>query len=178
MRYKRKRLNLNVKKEFQMWLLVRLLGTVLLSSIIAALILYFYARHEVTSTFFDAHLKIRRVSDLLLPVVLAGSAVSLFGGMFLAIFLPQKIAGPIFRVEQDLLLVQQGDLTTTIRLRQGDVLHELAETFNETSATLRQAVQEIKESCDLLEKSLKEDDRIQISQAMAALQENLRKLNT
>ena len=72
MKHKRKKLNLQVKRQFQVWLLVRILGTVLLSSGVAALILYFYAHQEVGASFYDAHIKIRRVSDLLIPVVLAG----------------------------------------------------------------------------------------------------------
>ncbi|MFO7605805.1 MAG: methyl-accepting chemotaxis protein, partial [Desulfurivibrionaceae bacterium] len=95
MHYKRKKLNLAVKKEFQKWLLVRILGTILLSSVVAAVILYFYSSRELGESFYDAHIKIRRVSDLLLPVILAGSFVSLLSGTLLALFLPQKIAGPV-----------------------------------------------------------------------------------
>src|SRR3989339_1256756 len=104
--YKRKKLNLKVKRDFQKWLLARILGVVVLSSLLAALILYFYSYREITDSYYDAHIKIRRVSDLLLPVVLAGSFISLISGMLLALFLPQKIAGPIYRIETDLQAVR------------------------------------------------------------------------
>ena len=102
--YKRKKLNLQVKKELQKWLLIRIFGTILLSSMAAGIILFFYARQEVGASFYEAHIKIRHVSDLLLPVVSAGAIISLISGTLLALFLPQKIAGPIYRLEKKLLL--------------------------------------------------------------------------
>ncbi|MBU1138727.1 MAG: methyl-accepting chemotaxis protein [Proteobacteria bacterium] len=142
--YKRKRINLGVKKYFQKWLLIRILGMIIFSSIIAALILYFYARQEITSSFFDAHIKIRRVSDLLLPVVAAGSMVSLISGIILSLFLPQKIAGPIFRIEQGLKPIQDGDFTSLISLRKDDVLKDLAGEVNKATTETRVRVQKSK----------------------------------
>lgn len=137
MKYNRSKLNLKVKRQFQVWLLARIVGTILLSSLVAAAILFYYARQEVGSSFYEAHIKIRYVSDLLIPVVIAGSLVSLISGTILAIFLPQKIAGPIFRIEEDLKHIQNGNLDKEIRLRQGDPLQDFAETINTTLAALK-----------------------------------------
>ena len=136
MHYKRKKLNLQVKNQFQRWLLIRILGTVILSSVVAAIILYLYSSQEIGESFYDAHIKIRRVSDLLLPVIIAGSFVSLLSGALLALFLPQKIAGPVFRIEEDLKEIQAGNLKKEIRLRQGDPLKELAQAINATISFL------------------------------------------
>lgn len=157
MQYKRKKLNLNVNRQFQMWLLARILGTVILSSLVAACILYFYARQETTASFYEAHIKIRRVSDLLLPVIAAGSLVSLVSGTLLALFLPQKIAGPLYRVEQELAAVQKGDLTVVIKLRGRDTLQDLADSINETIAGLRKKVQAIKDAHGQLDQVLPKD---------------------
>ncbi|NTV13094.1 MAG: methyl-accepting chemotaxis protein [Desulfobulbaceae bacterium] len=137
MKYNRSKLNLKIKRQFQMWLLSRIVGTILLSSLVAAAILFLYARQEVGNSFYEAHIKIRYVSDLLIPVVLAGSLVSLISGTLLAIFLPQKIAGPIFRIEEDLKYIQNGHLDKKITLREGDPLHDFAETINTTLAVLK-----------------------------------------
>ena len=137
MKYKRSKLNLKIKRQFQLWLLARIGGTILLSSLVAAAILFFYARQEIGDSFYEAHLRIRHVSDLLIPVIIAGSAVSLISGVVLAIFLPQKIAGPIFRIEEDLRHIQNGHLDKEIKLRDGDPLHDFAETINTTLAVLR-----------------------------------------
>jgi methyl-accepting chemotaxis protein len=141
MHYKRKKLNLRVKNQFQIWLLVRILGTVALSSVVAAVILYLYSSQEIGESFYDAHIKVRRISELLLPVILAGSFVSLLSGALLAIFLPQKIAGPVFRIEEDLKEIQAGNLEKEIRLRAGDPLKELAQTINATILFLRAKIE-------------------------------------
>lgn len=137
MAYKRKVLNLAVKREFQLWLLIRIIGTILLSSLVAAAILFFYARQEIGQSFYEAHLRIRHVSDLLIPVVIAGSLVSLISGTILALFLPQKIAGPIFRIEEDLKKIQEGQFEKVIKIREGDPLQDLVGTINTTLASLR-----------------------------------------
>lgn len=136
-KYKRKKLNLTVKREFQLWLLVRIIGTILLSSLVAAAILFFYARQEIGQSFYEAHIRIRHVSDLLIPVVIAGSLVSLISGTILALFLPQKIAGPIFRIEEDLRKIQEGQLDKVIKIRKEDPLQDFTETINKTLAVLR-----------------------------------------
>lgn len=171
--YKRKKLNLNVKREFQKWLLLRILGTIILSSLVAGLILYFYARHETTASFYEAHIKIRRVSDLLLPVIAAGSFVSLIGGAMLALFLPQKVAGPIFRIEQDLKSVRDGDMTVEIRLRKNDPLKDLASSINKTIVSIREKIQNVKEAQTKVEKSLSTDNK----ETLTALENGKKALN-
>jgi len=141
---KRKKLNLSVKREFQRWLFIRIFGVVLLSALVAAAILYIFARQEIGESFYEAHIRLRRVSDLLWPVIIAGSGVSLLSGMLLALFLPQKIAGPIYRIEEDLEAVKRGDLTVHITLREHDILKDLAGTLNQTIASLRGKVAQVK----------------------------------
>lgn len=174
----RKKLNLAVKREFQCWMLKQVLVAVVLSAVVAAVILYFYARQEVVSSFFDAHVKIRRVSDLLLPVVMAGSIVSLLVGVVLAMFLPQKIAGPIYRIEQGLQSIGEGDLTTEIKLRDDDTLKDLAENVNLATGSLRSRVDEAKSTCLELERAIESGDSEKISGLLQNQKEILAKLET
>lgn len=143
-RNKRKKLNLAVKREFQMWLLARIVAVVIVSTLVAVLILYFYSRKEISSSFYSAHIQIRRVSDLLLPVMAAGALVSLLSGVILALFLPQKLAGPVYRIQKSLDVIKEGDLTEQIVLRRNDTLDDLADSVNETTAGLRTRIQDIK----------------------------------
>ena len=89
--YKRKKLNLAVKREFQIWLLIRIGGVVIVSSLVAVLILYLYSRQEIATSFYAAHIQLRRVSDLLFPVIAAGAIVSLLSGLGLALFSAPEI---------------------------------------------------------------------------------------
>ncbi len=144
-RIKRQKLNLAVMREFQMWLLARIVGVVIVSCLVAVLILYFYSRKEIGASFYSAHIQIRRVSDLLLPVMAAGTFVSLLSGLVLALFLPQKLAGPVYRVQKGLEIIKEGDLTERIVLRKDDTLMDLADSVNETVTGLRTRIQAVKE---------------------------------
>src|SRR6056297_676840 len=143
-KYKRKKLNLTVKREFQIWLLLRIIGVIVISTLVAVVILYFYSRQEISASFYSAHIQIRRVSDLLLPVIAAGAFISLLSGILLALFLPQKIAGPIFRIQKGLKTIGEGDLTEHIVLRRHSTFKDLAETTNKMTGSLRERVEEIK----------------------------------
>lgn len=142
---KRKKLNLTVKKDFQTWLFLRIMTTIFVSAVVAVLILFFYARREVGESFYGAHIEIRRVSDLLLPVILAGSVVSMVSGALIAIFLPQKIAGPIYRLENNLKTVGEGNLTVSTTLRSGDVLKDFALKVDDTVSLMRSRIVQLKE---------------------------------
>ncbi len=174
----RKKLNLEVKQEFQRWMLLKVFVAVAISALIAACVLYFYARQEVVGSFFDAHVKLRRVSDLLLPVVVAGSMVSLVAGSLLALFLPQKIAGPIFRIERDLKAIENGDLTTKVKLRTDDTLQDFAETVTRTVDSVRSRVHELKTLSRQLEQALAVDDKQQAERLLEEQKELLDRLKT
>ena len=177
--FKRKKLNLKVEREFQLWLLVRILGVIILCSAVAGGILFFYARHETASSFYQAHIKIRRVSDLLLPVVLAGSLVSLVSGAILAIFLPQKIAGPIYRIEKDLEPFQsEGDLTVSIHLRRGDTLQDFARNLNAALSGMRERVQAVKDGHQVLIDLNVEHPDSRFSDAISRQEEALARIKT
>jgi methyl-accepting chemotaxis protein len=174
----RKKLNLGVKNEFQRWLLLQVLIAVGLSAVVAAVILYFYARQEVVGSFFDAHVKLRRVSDLLLPVVAAGSVVSLVSGALLALFLPQKIAGPLYRIETGLKSVNDGDLSVSIKLRDNDILKDFAGRVDETIITLRGRVSELKTGQDALEQAVLAGQQAEIAKCIAAQRGKLERIKT
>jgi methyl-accepting chemotaxis protein len=174
----RKKLNLAVKNEFQRWLMFQVLLAVVLSAVVAAVILYFYASQELVGSFFDAHVKIRRVSDLLLPVVIAGTMVSLGCGVLLALFLPQKIAGPLYRIETDLKTLAGGDLRVHVSLRDSDTLKDFAARVDEAVAALRGRVQEVKAGQVLLEQAVLDGQQDDISKCLIAQKEKLERLKT
>lgn len=176
-KYKRKYLNLQVQRRLQVWLMIRIGGIVLITAIISALILYGYAHHETINSFYDAHIKIRRLSDLLIPVVLSGSAVSLIGGAIVAIFLPQKIAGPIFHIERIFKSVNDGDLTARIRLRGNDTLLPFAEQLNSTIQNHDQQIGQIQQLNDNLQ-ALPKTENSDVSIALEQLDKLLSSVKT
>jgi methyl-accepting chemotaxis protein len=176
--YKRKKLNLKVKQAFQLWLLIRVMGAILFTIGLASIIIYFYSRTVVDTDFLSHALKVRRISEILLPILLAASLTSIVAGLLIALFLPQKIAGPIFRVEQDLQQIREGDLTKKITLRSGDILQELAENVNMTVADMRHLLQEAKESQTKLESKLSDIESEEIKEILRKQKACLGKFKT
>jgi methyl-accepting chemotaxis protein len=171
--HKRKKLNLKVKQDFQIWLLTRILGTVLLTIGLASIIMYIYSRSVVDADYLSHALKVRRVSEILMPVLLAASLTSIVAGMLLALFLPQKIAGPIFRIEQDLQQIREGDLTKKVSLRCGDILVELADSVNMTIHDIRYMLQDVKKTQVNLEEKLSEVGSVEINTALQQQKDSL-----
>jgi methyl-accepting chemotaxis protein len=176
--HKRKKLNLKVKQDFQIWLLVRIMGTVLLTISLASVILYFYALTVVDTDYLSFSPEIRKVSDVLLPILLAASLSSIVLGLLLALFLPQKIAGPIFRIEQDLLQIRTGDLTKVITLRYADVLKELAQSVNMALPDIRNMINDVKETNSDLEAKTIQGDISEIRKALEKQKKCLEQFTT
>ncbi|AEH45658.1 putative methyl-accepting chemotaxis sensory transducer [Thermodesulfatator indicus DSM 15286] len=151
--HRRKKLNLKIKWELQKWLLTRILLAIFVSVSVALLILYFFSHKEIGESFYKAHFTIKYVSDLLLPIILLSGVICLAIGIFLAIFLPQKIAGPIYRVEEDLKYIRVNkDFTKKISLRKDDQFKSLAQEIN-------LLLSEIKKDLLAIEKNLEKIER-------------------
>jgi len=176
--HKRKKLNLKVKQDFQVWLLLRIMGTALLTIIVASFILYFYSVTVVDTDYLSHALKVRKVSEILLPVLLAASLTSICAGLLLALFLPQKIAGPIFRIEQDLMQIRTGDLTKKVNLRCADILKELAESVNMAVLDIRTMVNDVKITNSELETKVIQGDITEIREALEKQKISLEKFTT
>jgi methyl-accepting chemotaxis protein len=176
--HKRKKLNLKVKQDFQIWLLIRVMGTVLVAIVTASVILYFYSKSLVDADFLSHAEKVRKISEILPPVLLAASLTSIFAGLLIALFIPQKIAGPLFRVEQDLLQIREGDLTKKISLRCGDVLKELAGQVNMTVADFRYLLQDVKEVQESLQTKLSDLESAEIKELLEQQKNNLDRFKT
>jgi len=176
--HKRKKLNLKVKQDFQIWLLVRIMGTFMVTIIVASILLYLYSKGVVDAEYLSFKTDVRRVSEVLLPVLIAASLTSIVCGLVIALFLPQKIAGPLFRIEQDMLQVSKGDLTKSITLRCADILKEHSETINMAVGNIGNMVKDVKESGNALETKIAESGTDEIKEAFELHKEQLERIKT
>ena len=176
--HKRKKLNLKIKQDFQVWLLMRIMATALLTVCMASVVLYYYSKTVVDGDYLSHVIKVRKISEVLLPVIIVASIASVFVGLMLALFLPQKIAGPIFRIEQDLEVIRTGDLTKIVNLRHADILKELAQSVNMAVQDIRTMINDVKESNSDLEVRITQDDSAEIKEAIEKQKKCLDKLIT
>ena len=86
--------------------------------------------------------------------------------------------GPLFRIEQDMLRVSEGDLTKSITLRGADVLKELSETINMAVGNIGNMVKDVKESGNALETKIAEGGTDEIKKAFELHKEQLERIKT
>ena len=136
--YKRKLLNLSVKREMQFRMIGKIFLLLFVSLLLSSLIFYFFADREVTSSFQMFHIKARNFLDFLLPAVLGAFLISLVVGVVGSLFFPKSIAGGVYRIEQELQnVIEKGDLSVQVTLRSGDQVVSLAQKINLVLADYR-----------------------------------------
>ena len=74
---------------------------------------------------------IARYQNTLNHLFIADSAVLLFFSLLGSFFLTHRIAGPIFRMQRHMKLLNSGKAPGQLRFRKGDYFQELAITLNE-----------------------------------------------
>ncbi len=108
-------------------------------------------------------------------------AMILTGTFFL--LLSHRIAGPIYRIEKSIQGMQEGDLTMRIFLRDKDELTELAEQFNQMSATLNQKINLINQTViqfqiDLEKENIDSEVRMKLIERIAVLEGLIKQFKT
>jgi methyl-accepting chemotaxis protein len=148
---KRKKLNLSVKRDLQIKLISKIFLVVMAASLINGAIFYFYSNRRITDTYYSAHITAENFLEYLLPAVIAAVLVALWVAIFISLFYPQKIAGPIYRLETDIKRLGNGDLVTPLSLRKGDHFQDLAGAINLSIEKLRERIEKAKCLLDELE---------------------------
>ncbi len=140
----RKMLNFSVNRQLQLRLLVKVLGIVVVGAGIMAAVFYYYSNREISESYRQFHVQAKNFLDYLLPAVISSLLISVVAAVIITLFLPQRIAGPLYRIEKDLTdRISTGDLTVKVTLRKGDDVTNLANALNETISTLRGKVENV-----------------------------------
>ena len=113
-----------------------------------------------------------------MPAVLLTNVITLivvtFATIVVVLFISHKIAGPMFRFEQDLKDIGQGDLTKKISLRKKDQFTNLSDSLNIMTATLNKKVFSTQaEVAQLIEMASKEKAPQKLVEGLNHLHENL-----
>lgn len=83
---------------------------------------------------------------------------------FMSIYFSHRIAGPVYRLEKNLLnMISEGDLTKQFCLREKDELKELADALNTMTSNLRLKL--------LSDEEFREKTRVQINEILEIIKE-------
>jgi len=142
--YKRKRLfDFSIKKRLQWRILVKIWSIILASLFVTGIIFYFYSDINVGKSYRLFHVKAESFLDFLIPVLLTGFFASLILGVVASLFFPHAIAGPLYKIERELVDIGKGDLRKEIKIRKGDELKDLADSVNIMARGLRDNIKAI-----------------------------------
>lgn len=174
--YKRKILNFSVNRAMQLRIIGKLTCILLLSLLFSSGVFYYYADRQVTASFLLFHIKARNFLDFLLPVVGVSFVISLVLGTIASLFFPKNIAGPLYRIEEDVRKVTEGDLTMQINLRAGDEGDSLAGQLNQTINLFRETIVNVHDSLHQAQKICSDSPEMISSEHLAKLQTSLEQI--
>jgi methyl-accepting chemotaxis protein len=147
-----RRRQLYVKKEFQFSFILKFCLILLAGVLVSSALLFYFSRGTLTSTFSHSRLVIRSTAEAMLPAIVTTNLISLalilLATIIVTLYISHKIAGPIFRLENELQRIGQGDLSTSVALRNKDQMLAFAQRVNDMTTELNQRVSEIQRQAE------------------------------
>lgn len=147
-----------IKKKFQFDFIIQFCVLVMIGSFISGLVIYLMSKSTVTTAFENSRLTIKSTADFILPAVLLGSAMVIvligLATVWITLFTSHRIAGPLYRMEEDVEKVAGGNLKVKFHLRDNDELKRLAASLDKMTESLKSSMALIKETVAEL------DDRV------------------
>lgn len=129
-----RRKNYFIKKKFQIDFSIKFLILIVVEAVLAIGLFIYLSKGTLTTSYLGSDLKIAKTSEFFLPTLLLSNLVILgvtgIVGIVVMIYISHKIAGPLYRFEQTLADISNGNLTHRFNLRQDDQLIQLAESIN------------------------------------------------
>jgi methyl-accepting chemotaxis protein len=126
-------------KKFQFRLVGTLMILVLIATLVTTVINHYFLLSSMVDFTMDygrgptgMELLVASVRPLtiILPVVFVVLAV-------MVVFISHRIAGPLYRLKQYMEKIENGDYSVTLKFRQNDAIHDVADSFNRMVAGIR-----------------------------------------
>jgi len=136
-----KRRHYFIDKSFQTKFILKFCTIVILTSILIGSILFLLSRNSTTVAIENTEVTVKNTSDFILPFILQTLIlVTIFSGIsviLLTIFVSHKIAGPLYRLKNEIEKLGQGNLRVNFHIRTSDQLKSLADSLSRMVESLR-----------------------------------------
>lgn len=151
-----------IKKDFQRRFIVKFCLIALIALVVAGGLTYFLTEGTVTATYRYHRLALEKTSVAIVPALVASTAAVfvffVLATIYVTLYVSHKIAGPLYRFEQDLQMVADGKLDKRFRLRQSDQLMDLVAQLNAVTESLEGRVADVKGRVKDLERKVRAED--------------------
>jgi len=184
-----RRRNYFIEKGFQADFILKFCSLVVIGGLLTIGIVYLLASRATTVSIVDSRVVIRSAADFILPLLAQTVAVVIIfvglAAILLSLFVSHRIAGPLYRFKKVLESLEDGDFSSTFRIRSPDQLRILADDLNRVVTKNRDQLAALKNAFRSLERRAEElssaeaseEQRDRINELKAALQETKKKLH-
>ena len=128
--------------------------------LLLCLLLYYLADEELGRSFYSIHLRLRNTWQILLPAVLVAGGLSYLvtigATLLLAVRESHRLGGPIHKFRLLFRDLGNGVLDTGFRFRNGDLLHDLGESYREALRIQADRIRTLQELGDRADRTLSE----------------------
>ncbi len=150
-----------ISKQFQSRFIMKFCLLVVVGAVISTALLLFFSQNTLTSSFQNSRLTIQNTAQTIMPSVIYTNLISLVlisvAAIFITLFISHKIAGPLYRLEQSLKQLEEGDLTQKVHLRKYDQITGVAETLSQTINGLHAKISDIDNDLVMLKNEMKKN---------------------
>ena len=151
-----------VDRSFQANFILKFCLLVIMSSLLIGGTIFFLTQNSTTVAIENTQVVVKPTSDFILPILsVTVVIVSVFLALVvsvLTLFISHRIAGPVFRLRQEVDLLKEGDLVREFTIRSQDEVQALAKSLTIMSNTLRNKHIELKNRHSALEHYLEKKD--------------------
>jgi len=158
-----------IDKSFQSKFILKFCAIVIISSLLIGGLMFLLSQDSTTVAIENTQVVVKRTADFILPIMVGTLLiVTLFSAatmIVITLLTSHKIAGPLYRLKQEIDTLKDADLTRNFNIRAKDQLQALAKSLNDMSDSLRSKHRDLKNKCSVLITYLKNKDfRIQPEQ--------------
>lgn len=130
-----------IRSDFTAGFQIKFILAISAGALLTTFAIYFYLDQGLGSNYFDALVTLSTVESALTSSLIITFCLQLFLILLLTIcltlFVSHKIAGPVFRYEDSLSKILDGDLLINVRTRDGDQLKSMIDSMNLWQNSLR-----------------------------------------
>jgi len=146
------RRNYFIKRDFQFKFILKFCLILIAGIIVSTGLVFLFSQQTLTSSFDNSRLVVEQTGYAIMPTLIITNLVTLaiitLAAIGVTLFVSHRVAGPMFRFEQDIKKIAQGDLSVRVNLRQKDQFSEMAYAFNEMALNLHKKILLIDKQAD------------------------------
>lgn len=176
-----KRRNYFIDKKFQTRFILKFCFLVAVGGLLTIGIVYLLAMRSTTVSFVNSRAVVRTTADFILPLliqtVLIVVVIMSLATIIVTLFVSHKIAGPLYRFKKVLEALEQGDFSSSFKIRRLDQLQGIADAFNAMITRIRIQLKALKENLQDLKEKLDNISEQEVAEHKRSIFNELKKIS-